>query len=212
MKKIRILIAEDHKLIRETWTSMLNYDDRFEVVAACMNTAEAISMAPKENPDIILMDINITPFDGFEATSRLSAICPNAKVIGLSFHNEMLYVQKMFAAGAKGYITKNSGCEEMTDAIIHVQAGNRYICAEIREKGFDLSAASVVRQPMKTIPLTKKEIQISDCIKAGLRSKEIAGKLQISVRTVGVHRYNIFRKLNVNSSASMVSVLYSQNG
>jgi DNA-binding NarL/FixJ family response regulator len=211
MNKIRILVAEDHKLIRETWTSILNMDQRFEVIAACADTTEAITVARKEQPDIILMDINILPLNGFQATVSLSHIVPDSKVIGLSFHTEMLYVQKMFSAGARGYLTKNSGCEELTEAIIRVHSGNIYVCSEIREKGFEVVALSQVNIP-ETSPLTNKEIQVSHFIQDGLRSKEIAGKLNISVRTVNAHRYNIFKKLNINSSLSLVSLLNSRDG
>jgi DNA-binding NarL/FixJ family response regulator len=211
MKKIRILVVEDHKLIRETWTSILNMNQQFEVTAACGDTSEAISIARKEYPDIILMDINILPLNGFQATASLSQIVPDSKVIGLSFHTEMLYVQKMFSAGARGYLTKNSGCDELTDAIIRVHEGKIYVCSEIREKGFDVAALSKVNIP-ETYSLTNKENQVSHLIQDGLRSKEIAGKLNISVRTVDVHRYNIFKKLNINNSLSLISLLNSRYG
>jgi DNA-binding NarL/FixJ family response regulator len=210
MKDIRILIVEDHKLIRETWISMLNMDSRFDVMAACGNTFDAVAIAEKEKPDIILMDINIHPLNGFEATAKLKEICPDCKVIALSFHNEMLYVQKMFSYGAKGYLTKNSGCEEMIDAIYKVYEGKYYVCAEIREKGFQISALSRVKNQFSEI-LTNKEIQISHYLQDGLKSKEIAGKMNISVRTVSVHRYNIYKKLKVNNSVLLLNALNSKH-
>jgi DNA-binding NarL/FixJ family response regulator len=186
MNKIRILIAEDHKLVRETWTSIVNMDERFEVIAACADTAEAISISTVKHPDVILMDINILPLNGFQATARLSEISPDCKVIGVSLHAEMVSVQKMFAAGASGYLTKNSGCSELIEAIIRVHGGSKYVCSEIREKGFDIVALSrVMDQP--TILLTNKEIQVSHFIRSGLRSREIADELKISVRTVCTH-------------------------
>jgi DNA-binding NarL/FixJ family response regulator len=142
MEKIRILLAEDHKLIRETWTCIINMDERFEVIAACADTAEAISIAIAKHPDIVLMDINILPLNGFQATAKLSEISPNCKVIGLSFHTEMVSVQKMFAAGALGYLTKNSDCAELTEAIVRVYGGSKYVCSEMREKGFEVVALS----------------------------------------------------------------------
>ena len=209
MTTIRILIAEDHKLIRETWTSMLNSDDRFEVIAACSNTTDAIFIARMERPDIILMDINIPPINGLQATSRILEICPTSKVIGLSFHNEIIYIEKMFLAGAKGYLTKNSGCEELFEAIVCVHEGSTFICNEIREKGFRIPHSLEIKEPI-TQKLTRKEIVVTNCIRDGLRSKEIAGKMNISVRTVGVHRYNIFKKLNVNNSIALISLLTSR--
>jgi DNA-binding NarL/FixJ family response regulator len=211
MGKIRILIVEDHKLVRETWSSLLNLDRRFEVIAAFSDSSAAILFAQKEYPDIILMDINILPLNGFQATARLSQISPDFKVIGLSFHSEIIAVQKMLAAGAMGYLTKNSGYQELTEAIVRVHEGGIYICSEIREKGFEVAALSQMNSSATNI-LTHKEIQISHFIHDGLRSKEIADKMNISVRTVSVHRYNIFRKLNINSSVSLVRLLNSNRG
>jgi DNA-binding NarL/FixJ family response regulator len=211
MEKIRILIAEDHKLIRETWTFILNNDARFAVVAACSDSAEAVSVAEMEKPDVILMDINMTPLSGFEATARFAEVSPDSKVIGLSFYSEILFVKKMFSAGAKGYVTKNSGREEMYEAIQTVHAGKLFVCEEIRTKGFDM-ATTEESEPAYMESLTNKEIQISQCIRQGLRSKEIADKLNISIKTVEVHRHNILRKLHVKNSISLVNVMNSKNG
>ncbi|HEY4155100.1 MAG TPA: response regulator transcription factor [Puia sp.] len=211
MEKIRILIAEDHKLIRETWTFILNNDGRFAVVAACSDSAEAVDLAEKERPDVILMDINMMPMNGFEATARFGEVTPESKVIGLSFYSEMLFVKKMFSAGAKGYITKNSGREEMYEAILAVQAGQLFVCEEIRNKGIDLDTQPDA-DPAYIESLTNKEIQISQCIRQGLRSKDIADLLSISIKTVEVHRHNILRKMHVKNSISLVNLMNSKNG
>ncbi len=211
MKKIRILIAEDHKLIRETWTFILNNDHRFAVVAACSDSAEAVVLAGEEKPDVILMDINMMPLNGFEATAKFAVVSPESKVIGLSFYSEMLFVKKMFAAGAKGYVTKNSGREEMYEAILAVHAGRLFVCEEIRSQGFEVGVQSDT-EPAYVESLTNKEIQISQCIRQGLRSKEIADKLNISIKTVEVHRHNILRKLHVKNSISLVNLMNSKNG
>jgi DNA-binding NarL/FixJ family response regulator len=208
VKKISVLIVEDHKLMRETCTSLLNSDARFKVVSACGDSMEAISVAKLKRPNIILMDINVPPLNGFQATSRLFEAVPHSKVIALSFHAEMVYVQKMFASGAKGYMTKNSGCAELMKAIVRVNAGGQYICAEMRDKGFDTAPSSQIKKTPVCL-LTNKEVQISHFIQNGLRVKEIAGQLNISPRTVDAHRYNIFRKLKVNNVASMILLLNS---
>ncbi len=116
----------------------------------------------------------------------------------------------MFAAGARGYLTKNSGREELYDAILRVHAGKIYVCAEMREKGFHPSSSVKVRD-LKIDLLTSKEIQIASCIKEGLRSTDIASKMNISIKTVEVHRYNIFKKLRVKSSISLINLLNTRN-
>ena len=211
MEKIRILIAEDHKLIRETWTFILNNDGRFTVVASCSDSAEAVRLAGEKKPDVILMDINMMPLSGFEATAKIAEVSPDSKVIALSFYSEILFVKKMMAAGAKGYVTKNSGREEMYDAILTVHNDKLYVCEEIRTQGFDM-AALPDNDLAYVESLTNKEIQISHCIRQGLRSKEIADKLNISIKTVEVHRHNILRKFHVKNSISLVNLLNSKNG
>ncbi len=211
MEKIRILIAEDHKLIRETWTFILNNDSRFSVVASCSDSGEAVEIAAVRKPEVVLMDINMMPLNGFEATAKLATVSPESKVIGLSFYSEMLFVKKMFSAGAKGYITKNSSREEMYEAILAVHAGGLFVCEEIRAQGFDITLPPV-NEPANAFSLTNKEIQISQCIRQGLRSKEIADKLNISIKTVEAHRHNILRKLQVKNSISLVSLMNSKNG
>jgi DNA-binding NarL/FixJ family response regulator len=197
--------------MRETWTSMLDMDGRFDVIASCSDTLSAISIARKKRPDIILMDINIHPLNGFQATARLSKISPDFKVIALSFHAEISCVRKMFDSGARGYVTKNTGYTELMEAIVLVHLGDRYVCSEINEKGFEVVAEAQI-QEFVTAMLTKKELAVSRFIQIGLRTKEIADNLNISVRTVDTHRYNIFRKLKINSSTSLVGLLNSVYG
>jgi DNA-binding NarL/FixJ family response regulator len=211
MKKIRVLIAEDHKLIRESWTSMLDMDGRFDVIAACSDTMAAISVARKKRPDVILMDINILPLNGFQATARLSKISPDLKVIALSFHAEMSCVRKMFDSGARGYLTKNTDYTELMEAIVLVHQGSRYVCSEISEEGFEFTADNQIKD-FTTAMLTKKELVVSRYIQIGLRTKEIADKLNISGRTVSAHRYNIFKKLKITNSYSLISLLNAAFG
>jgi DNA-binding NarL/FixJ family response regulator len=157
------------------------------------------------------MDINMMPLNGFEATAKFAIVSPDSRVIGLSFYSEILFVKKMLAAGAKGYVTKNSGREEMYEAIIAVHNGQLFVCEEIRSKGFDMNLRADDDYTYVE-SLTNKEIQISQCIRQGLRSKEIADKLNISIKTVEVHRHNILRKLHVKNSISLVNLLNSKNG
>ena len=120
MQKVSILIADDHKLIRETWSYILNNDPRFEVVAECGDSEQAVEVARTKRPQIILMDINMTPISGFEATERIRKVSPASKIIGVSMHSQPAYAKKMLQIGARGYVTKNSSKEEMIKAILEV--------------------------------------------------------------------------------------------
>jgi two-component system, NarL family, invasion response regulator UvrY len=134
LPQIRIVLVDDHELVRGSWKLLLKQDIRFSVVGECRNGAEAIEKAQKLMPDIILMDINMYPVNGMEATETISKVAPTVKIIGLSINNQPAYVQKMLNAGAKGYMTKNSSLHEMTHAIMEVHNGRQYICEEIKER------------------------------------------------------------------------------
>lgn len=134
LPQIRIILVDDHELVRGSWKLLLKQDTRFSVVGECRNGAEAIEEAQKLIPDIMIMDINMYPMNGMEATEKISQIAPTVKIIGLSINSQPAYVQKMLNAGAKGYMTKNSSLHEMTVAIMEVHNGRQYICEEIRQK------------------------------------------------------------------------------
>lgn len=206
MQKVSILIADDHKLIRETWSFILNNDPRFEVVAECGDSDQAVEVAKNKRPQIILMDINMTPISGFEATEKIRKVSPASKIIGVSMHSQPAYAKKMLQIGARGYVTKNSSKEEMIKAILEVQSGNKYICDEIKN-----NISELVLEENKDTPnvnaLTEREIQIINLIKEGYSSKEIATQLSISLKTVEVHRHNILKKLKLKNSASLVNFI-----
>lgn len=132
--KVRIIIADDHQLIRETWKLILLQDDRFTIVAECINGAEAITAVVKHLPDIILMDINMHPVNGFEATRKILKETPSVKIIGISVNNQPSYARNILKLGAKGFVTKDCSRQEMTNAIIAIHNGGKYVCEAIREK------------------------------------------------------------------------------
>jgi DNA-binding NarL/FixJ family response regulator len=211
MEKINILIADDHKLIRETWTFILNSDPRFHVVAECGDSEEAVDVARQKRPHIVLMDINMAPMNGFDATEKIRKVSPSSKIIGVSMHSQPAYAKKMLQIGARGYVTKNSSKEEMYKAIIEVYKGNKYVCEEI--KNIISEQLLDENQSAPTInSLTDREIQIVNQIREGLSSKEIAAKLDISLKTVEVHRHNILKKLKLKNSASLVNFINSSAG
>src|SRR5205085_11630110 len=115
-EKIRIVIADDHYLIRETWKLLLEQDERFVIIKECTNGEEVILAAKNHSPDIILMDINMKPVNGFEATRKILKNNPEIKIIGLSMNNQVTYARNMLQLGARGYITKNSKKEEIVEA------------------------------------------------------------------------------------------------
>jgi len=205
MEAISILIADDHKLIRDTWSFILNTDNRFKVVAECSNGEEAIEQAKQKRPQIVLMDINMSPVSGLEATRQIRKVSPGSKIIGVSMHSQPAYAKKMLQIGAKGYVTKNSSRDEMFKAIMEVHLGNRYICDEVKNI---ISEQIMDDNPSQGInALSEREMQIVKLIKEGFSSKEISAQLSISLKTVEVHRHNILKKLNLKNSAALVNYI-----
>lgn len=131
---IRLAIVDDHNLMRETWKMALQTHPRIKVIAECASGEEAIHCAETIAPDVMLMDINMSPVNGFEATRQIVLSFPGVKIIGLSINNQPAYARCMLQLGAKGYITKNSPREEMLKAILVVVDGGVYVCREITEK------------------------------------------------------------------------------
>ncbi len=200
---IKILIVDDHNLIVEAWTNILNAVEGYEVCGSCDTAEEAIVLTHRYRPNVVLMDINLKGSTGFEATENIMNQVPNTKVIGLSIHDDLSIVKKIFAKGAKGYLTKNSSKTELIASIRKVNEGEVFVCDEIKDRFFNTALKGDDADNKKD--LTSKEIDIIKYIAQGMTSKEIGDKLNISHRTVETHRHNILKKLDIPNSALLTS-------
>lgn len=207
MKKITILITDDHALLRETWELVLGAHPDFSVLGTCSSGEEAIEKARTLRPDVVLMDINLPGMNGIETTQQIRKYSPGTKVLGVSQHTQPAYSRKIIAAGASGYVTKNSSKEEMYNAIIEVSKGNRYVCNEIVKIISDRASDQDGSKSGGLESLSGREMEIIGYLRKGLASKEIAGLLSVAVKTVEVHRYNILKKLNIKNTASLVNLI-----
>lgn len=204
-KKIRIVIADDHLLIAETWATLINMDPDFEVVKVFDNTQSLIEEISELKPDIAILDININPFSGIEATKMIRRLAPGTKIIGVSMHNQPSFAKKMMRNGAMGYVTKSSNKSEMYEAIRTVMKGEKFICAEIQRN--ITNQVLMDDDDNKLSRLTEREIEIIKLIKNGSTNKEIAEKLFLSPRTVETHRARILKKLDLKNSLSLVKYI-----
>lgn len=209
MNKINILVVDDHKLVRESWGIILNSNPRFQVIGEASNPVEAIIIAKAKKPDIVLMDIVMSPLDGFEGTKMLRDALPESKIIGISMYAMPEYVRQMLQLGAMGYVTKNSPKEELFTAILEVSKGKRYICNEVKNILAEQGLHEGEKEPDLNI-LSKRELEVVKLIRDGLSSKKIAEQLEISLKTVEVHRYNILRKLKIKNVAMLVNYVNQQ--
>ena len=201
-KKIKIIIADDHLLIAETWATLINMDPDFEVIKVYDNTKSMIEEISELRPDIAILDINIHPFSGIEAAKMIKKLAPGTKIIGVSMHNQPSFAKKMIRNGATGYVTKSSNKSEMYEAIRAVMKGEKYICTEIQRN--ITNQLLMGEDDNKISKLTEREIEIIKMIKNGSTNKEIAEALFLSPRTVETHRARILKKLGLKNSLSLV--------
>lgn len=207
MGKITILLVDDHKLIRDSWSFILNSDPRFVVIGETDSGDKAVEIAKRKKPQIILMDVNMAPMNGFEATAEISKVSPESKVIAVSMHSMPAYAKKMMQLGAMGYVTKNSSKEEMITAIVEVSKGKKYVCEEVKNILAQLELEEESEHGGDMNALSRRELDIVKLLKEGLSSKEIAMQLDISLKTVEVHRYNILKKLKLKNTAALVNFI-----
>lgn len=208
MGRISVMIVDDHTLIRETWSFLLGRNENFEVIAEVGDGQKAIDIARDKRPSIILLDINMSPLNGFDVLKMVRKQSPGSKVIAVSMHSQPAYAKKMLRMGAKGYVTKNSPRQEMLDAIMDVHKGNTYICQEVKNILSD-QMLSEEDNAAGLNQLSEREIEVINQIRDGLSSKEIADRLAISIKTVEVHRHNILKKLKVKNTASLINYINS---
>jgi DNA-binding NarL/FixJ family response regulator len=203
MKKTRIVVVDDHKLIREMWARLFSTRQEIEIVGESGLADEAVELIKVKRPDIVFLDINIPPGSGLDLVPLIRKYSPGTKIIAVSMHSQPVYAKKMLKLGARGYVTKNSSHREMLEAIDEVMAGRNYICAEIKDR---LSEQLLNEDPTDADirNLSLREIEIIRFIKEGLLSKEIAARLDLSTRTVEVHRHNILKKLKLKNTASLI--------
>ncbi|MBC7827322.1 MAG: response regulator transcription factor [Chitinophagaceae bacterium] len=130
---VKVIIADDHNMVREAWALLLSRDPRLSIIATCENGEQAITICQQLNPDVVLMDINMEPVNGIEATRAIREFSTQIKIIGISVHTDLPYLNALMLAGANGYVTKNSPGEEMIKAILLVIKGEKYMCKEIAD-------------------------------------------------------------------------------
>lgn len=205
MEKTTILIADDHTLVREAWSLIFNSDERYKVIAESGSGEDAVEKAKKLRPKVVIMDINMPGLSGIDATQQIRKYAPGTKVLGVSLHTQPVYVRKMIRKGAMGYVTKNSSREEMFKAISEINNDRKYICEEIRNIMSECDTADATSKAFYS--LSKREIDIILFLKKGYSSKEIADELDIAVKTVEAHRYNILRKLQLKNTAALVNYI-----
>ena len=201
MTKIRLILADDHPLIREGFRSLLNKNERFEIVGIAENGKELVDLAGKELPDIILSDISMPVMNGMDAIEQIRNLYPSIKSVVLTMHEEREYIINALRIGVQGYIIKNVERFDLEKAIITIFEGGKYFSPIVT----NILAESVVRQePPAISELTPREKEVLELVAKGNSTKQIADKLGIGTRTVESHRVNMLKKMKVNNTAELV--------
>src|SRR3972149_4174551 len=206
-QKVRIVIAEDHTILREGLRSLLSSNPIFEIVGEAEDGREAIRCVEKFKPDLILTDLSMPRMNGMEAIKEIKKESPATKVLVLTVHKAEEYILATFRAGADGYILKDSTHSELVMAVKKVLDGKRYISPEISEKVIEgyLEGKKILKSRTSWETLTQREREILKLIAEGYRNKQIADDLCISVKTVEKHRANLMEKLDLHSIQALTT-------
>ncbi len=206
--KTKILLVDDHDVVRDGLKLLLSAQEDFEIVGAVSSGEEALEIVEKIKPDVVLMDITMEGMDGLEATRLIKARCETAKVLALTIHEGQDYFFAMLQAGASGYMPKRAASEDLIQAIRVIAGGNVYLhhsVAGALVQGF-LQVQEPQRDEDKTPlqRLTAREREVLALIGEGLRNQDIAERLEISPKTVSRHRENILKKLNLKTRGDLI--------
>lgn len=210
--KIRVVLADDHRMLREGLRALLERQDDIEVVGEAADGREAVRLASQLRPDVVVMDVSMPLLNGIEATRQIRRDCPTARVLTLTVHESQDYVAQLLAAGASGYIIKRAGGDELISAVRAVYRGEAFLHPSIAkvviqdyvqrlQAGQGLSAQEV---------LTEREREVLQLIAEGYTNREIADLLHLSIKTVQNHRSNIMRKLDLHDRGELIKYAIQQ--
>jgi DNA-binding NarL/FixJ family response regulator len=206
MKRITVLLAEDHAIVREGLRSLLELSGDFEVVGEAATGRQAVDLARKLRPTVVVMDVAMPVLNGFEATRQILLTVPATRVLVLSAHSDDEYVAKMAAIGASGYVVKQNSGQVLVHAVKEIASGHLYFSPsiskrlrEVERKARDSGAARA--KPRR--PLTSREAEVLQLVAEGAANKQVAAELGISIKTVEKHRQQLMDKLDIHDTAGL---------
>jgi two-component system response regulator NreC len=206
-EKQRIVIAEDHTILREGLRALISSNPDFDIVGEAEDGRDAIRCVEKLTPDLILLDLSMPRMNGMEAIKEIKKQCPETKILVLTVHRTEEYILATLRAGANGYVLKDATHAELLMAIKNVLMGKRYLSPGVSEKVIEgyLEGRKTLRSSTPWDTLTQREREVLKLIAEGYKNKEIADYLYISVKTVEKHRANLMRKLDLHNTPSLTA-------
>lgn len=206
MRRIRVLLADDHTILREGVKGLLEKAEDMEVVGEAADGSEAVAKAQHLSPDVMLMDITMPGMNGLEATRQIKALKPEIKVLILTMHESNQYISQFLRSGASGYVLKDTAASELVGAIRAVYEGNAFLYPSIARKLLEeyLQKVESGEESESFDGLTEREQEILKMVAEGRTNKEIADTLSLSIRTVQAHRANLMGKLHMHDRTELV--------
>lgn len=205
MNKLRIMLADDHEMVREGLRLLVNSQPDMEVVGEADNGRAAVTLALSLRPDVIVMDVSMPELNGLKATAKLKEQAPELVILTLTRHSDSAYLQQLLRAGISGYVLKQSASQELIQAIHAVAAGRTYLDSTITET---FVSAARGRQAPRGLPadtgLSQREQEVLQLVAWGYANKEIAARLDVSVKTVEAHKANAMEKMEMKSRVDIV--------
>jgi len=204
MKRITVLLAEDHMVVREGFRKLLEGEEDVEVVGEAQTGREAVQLTRKLRPAVVVMDIAMPLLNGLEATRQIRKAVPSTKVVILSAHSDDAYVDRAIAIGAVGFLLKQTSSHDLSKAIREVQKGNTFFSPSIAKRLHDQRMpANGVALRKKVARLSSRELEVLQLIAEGKANKQTAAELGISIKTVEKHRQNLMAKLNIHEISGL---------
>jgi two-component system NarL family response regulator len=198
---LRVLLVDDHELMRQGLRSILERENDVNVVGEAASGRAALELARTLAPDVVVMDVAMQDQNGIEATRQIRAACPNVKVLALSSHSDARYVTAMLEAGACGYVLKANAYDDLRRALDAARLGRSYLCADVTESVVGASLRGAGAAPV--VQLSGREREVLQLLAEGLSSPEISQRLFVATSTVETHRRNIMRRLGIHSVADL---------
>jgi DNA-binding NarL/FixJ family response regulator len=203
MKRISVLLAEDHMIVREGFRKMLELETDLEVAGEAKDGRQAVALVKKLRPDVILMDIAMPLLNGLEATRQILKALPGARILILSAHSDDAYVENATESGAVGFLLKQTSSHEVCRAIREVHQGKTFFSPSVSGRLNRLNPQSAGRLNKKTARLTSREMEVLQLVAEGEANKQIAAELGIGIKTVEKHREHLMQKLNIHDTAGL---------
>lgn len=206
MKRITVLLAEDHQIVREGFRALLEHEGDIEVVGEAANGRQAVQLTRKLRPAVVVMDIAMPLLNGLEATRQIRKELPNTKVLFLSAHSDDAYVEEVAVLGATGFLLKQASSENLATAIREVQKGNSFYSQSISKRVRDCSSKSLAQGgsfKKKHNRLSSREMEVLQLIAEGKPNKQVAAELGVSFKTVDKHRQHLMGKLDIHDVSGL---------